>query len=625
MGWTVTYPSLREVVTAARDGVLDRLVRRLEERGAQHDATAFWLARALTIDLATLYVHPDLVLQTVWRRAYHVRLNSGRAPVRGLLQRWRVEHGDQPWARALRPAPDPLSGPLVEEYRGDFATVDAVLLRADEVVLLRDGAVVRSLIRRTGATAPQPARPLPVATKQPWRVPDRSAAGVCRVIDRVTGDVVSDVPVDRSLRIDDLVLPAAGPTAFAVGSDADGYGSVLRIDTEAATVRWRWAAGSPVGTVWCAPDASFVLACVDDWLTVLDGRTGTVLGRQLIGEGCCAVDWFGTRIAVVDRCSVRVLEAGRFNERLTYGLPGSGETLVDVLWSPNGRRLLTGGVLCNGRTGAAISSLRLESPRYLMGGPAEGCLALGDGVLVELGAMRGVRRWHTGTAALLQEFPDRWYSAHRDQLAIAPQAHLFVHARPGSRASLRRTDDQEIVAHLDDRPVVAAAWAPDSSRFATGHSDGTVTVWDRHGTRLHRLGPGGEAGRTVRGLAWSVNGTVLVVDQPAGSGPGQVLSFWDTATGHLRGTRRSGPGGGITLSLGHHSGRDLEHLHGQFGFLARRHPYHAHRVAGFVMIEPDSPNLPSYRVADHGPLRADPTGTRWASRTTHVALEPGVD
>jgi hypothetical protein len=54
----------------------------------------------------------------------------------------------------------------------------------------------------------------------------------------------------------------------------------------------------------------------------------------------------------------------------------------------------------------------------------------------------------------------------------------------------------------------------------------------------------------------------------------------------------------------------------------RRHPYDARHEAGYMILDPAAPGQPAYRIACDGPLVPDPTGTRWASPTVHVALEP---
>ncbi|GIJ70984.1 WD40 repeat domain-containing protein [Virgisporangium ochraceum] len=577
--------SLREVEAAAREGTLGDMVDALRS-----DPLSRWLAKALRVDLAAIVADPARTLQTVWARGYFT------PALRGTLDRWREEHAGRPWARALRPPAFPLSGPLEEEYRGDFSGADAVSL-TDETVTVVRGDSVTVVDRATGARRPSTAAAGPF-----WTVDFRTGFGQCRVVDLNSDAVLLDLQVNDEDRYE-AVAVAEGGAVFAGGWCYDYDGVVVRIDDGA--VRWRWEkAGAHVAGLSCTPDGARVLAFSRGRLFVLDGATGTVVHSGHVGAGVGAVDPAGTRLVTVGDSVARVWTLDRLGDA-EGGLPGTGSGFAYAMWSPDGSRLLTGSALCEGTGGRLVAVLLMDGTGYLEGGPPPDARVVGDTEVVEFTPLRGMTMWDAVSGAPVAADPDRRYSLHRDRLWIAPDARSYLHAdRDGGARLLRTRDGAELAAF---GRMAEAAWSPDSSRFAAA-SDGVVRVHGADGAVEHDLGTVDD----VTGLVFSCDGTVLVA-----GGKGTGLRLWDT-------------GSGAPLGTATHTGRypwrpspdRLALLHGQHGFRARRHPFHARHEAGFMVIEPDDPALPVYRVACDEPLVPDPTGTRWASPTAHVALEP---
>ena len=524
--------SLRDVETAARNGTLGELIGSLRP-----DPFSRWLATALRVDLAAMVADPTLTLQTVWARGHST------PALRRVLDGWRAEHAGRPWARALRPPAYALSGPLEEEYRGEFDDADGVSLTDSTVTVFQEETAV-TIDRATGRTAAVAAPDRPS-----WALDRRAAFGRCRVVDRTSGAVVLDLRVndDDSYR----AIATAGDAVFAGGWCGDYDGVVVRIDTRDtgdSAVRWRWEEpGAYLANVSCTPDGTRVLAFTTrGTLYVLDGATGAVVHGGHIGATVGALDPAGTRLATVDQSAVRVWALDRLSADPT-GLPGSGSGFAYAMWSPDGGRLLTGSALCDGADGRLVAVLPMDGAGYLEGGPPTGARAVGDAEVVEFSPLGGMSLWDAYSGAPITRDPSRTYSIHRDQLWISPDAHLYVHAlRSSGRATLLRIGDGAELAKLGDARISTVTWAPDSSHFTTSHDDGP----DR---------------------AWSADGSPLDGEPP------------------------------------HHT---------------PRHPYNAYHEAGYMVLDPDDPARPHYRVACDEPLVANPAGTRWASPTTHVALEP---
>jgi hypothetical protein len=580
--------SLREVETAAREGALGDLIDALRS-----DPLSRALATALRVDLATIVADPALTLQTVWARG------AFTPALRGTLGRWRDEHAGRPWARALRPPVFPPAGPLEEEYRGDFAGADAVTL-TDGTITVARGETVTVLDRATGTRRESTAAG---AAATSWAVDLRADFGRCRVVDPGSDAVLLDLRVNDEDRYG-VVAVAEGGTVFAGGWCHDYDGVVVRVD--AGTVRWRWEEpGCHVTGVSCTPDGSRVLAFSDGRLFVLDGSTGAVVHSGRVGADVGALDPAGARLVTVADPVVRVWSLDRL-DRAPAGLPGAASGFAYALWSPDGGRLLTGSALCDGTDGRLVAVLATDDTGYLEGGPPPGARAVGAAEVVEFTPLRGMTVWDAVSGAPVATDPDRRYSLHRDLLWIAPDARSYLHAGRDGGARVLRTRDGATLADLGAGRVTAAAWSPDGSRLAVARDDGGVRVHGADGAPVHDLGAvDGE------GLAFSCDGAVL-----AAGGRGTVIRLWDTGSGALLGTAA-------------HDGRypwrpspdDLALLHGRHGFRSRRHPFAARYEAGFTVVEPDDPGLPTYRVACDAPLVPDPTGTRWASPAVHVALE----
>jgi WD40 repeat protein/serine/threonine protein kinase len=165
-------------------------------------------------------------------------------------------------------------------------------------------------------------------------------------------------------------------------------------------------------------------------------------------------------------------------ELLTIHADSNG--LWSVAWSPDGKRLATGG---------------------------------DDGV---------VKLWESGTGHALTNFQGHTKAV----LSVAWSPDGLRLASGGADTTIRIWDLKtggSVVLRRDHSDVSCLAWNPDSIRIVSGSWDGTVRVWDtRKGTNTQVF----TTGRQVLSVGWNNDGTRLVA-----SGRGGLLKTWDATSG----------------------------------------------------------------------------------------------
>ncbi|WP_157269662.1 nSTAND1 domain-containing NTPase [Azohydromonas aeria] len=206
--------------------------------------------------------------------------------------------------------------------------------------------------------------------------------------------------------------------------------------------------------------------------------------------------------------------------------------LLDLAWSPDGRRIATAHGDHALRLWDAATGRPLGEP---LRGHGDRVLAVAfspDGRwIASAGADRTVRRWDAATgqpqgAAL---------AGHTDRVtgvAFSPDGAVLV---SGSHdGSLRRWDaatGAALGAPLQSEvgEIWAVAWSPDGRRLAAAGGNGRVRLWDA--SNLQPLGAplAGHKDR-VMGLAFSPDGALL-----ASAGWDHAVRLWDARTGEPRG------------------------------------------------------------------------------------------
>jgi hypothetical protein len=136
-------------------------------------------------------------------------------------------------------------------------------------------------------------------------------------------------------------------------------------------------------------------------------------------------------------------------------------------FSPDGRRLLTGGLLCDGHDGDLIAILDVDGPGYLEGGPPMPCQRLTNTRLVEIGPF-GLNLWDTRTGVVHR---NRMVTATlRDAACFDPRGLYFALVRADGRLELYGLPVPTLLA---DRQI-----GPLASDHAFGFSpDGDLLWW----------------------------------------------------------------------------------------------------------------------------------------------------
>ncbi|WAS97513.1 WD40 repeat domain-containing protein [Nannocystis punicea] len=620
---------------AAADGDLDRLVAGWAGRLAAADDSAPRRAvlAALRVDLALIVREPELLFQCVYNRVYwHASAEAAAfygegtdegAPLRAWVERWRAARGRRgPWARSLRPPEFPLLGPLREEYRGARPGEGAPVFSADAQVVGGAGASAIAWERATGRElSPELARqrlgdPGPEVEVR-FEV---QAWGRARVYDRQSGALLVDRDVDSDSKFDCAMRLADG-TAVVVAGWCDDYdGSIARIDLPGAKVRWRVRIGGSIHAL--ASDRAGTLVAASDGAAIhlLDGTSGATLASAPLAAHSLALSPDGSTLVTRHEDVLRVWDVAALRRGRPLRIGGAHEGWIDAAFSPDGRRLITGELLCDGRDGRLIARLDLDGPGYLEGGPPVEGRRLADDRFVEMAPGRGVVVWnsHDGTQRSVDR--SRRYG-HTHTIVVSPDGRWYVSGRRQAKPTEMRlcaVDDGSVRAELGSIAPDGVAFAPDSLRLLVASGD-EVIVWSvPTGTRAATL----RHPAAVTGVGVACDGRCAVTGASDG-----VLRVWELESGELRGSRlltaddpvlRSYSSGGEETRVWRATPEALVRLEGWLGFSQTGHGSTLRRRDGLTDIV--AGGRVRARVPAQVRLVAAPDGSRWASRVDHFVI-----
>jgi WD40 repeat protein len=269
-------------------------------------------------------------------------------------------------------------------------------------------------------------------------------------------------------------------TQLATGS-TDGTGIVWDLRPRGAETTLVDGHDGPVNeAAWSGDDSRVTTASDDGSVRIWDAATGTPAGPVMRLEDrvwSVACSPHGDRLALSTNDGLlRVADGtGRtlFEQR--------GEVVEGCAWSPDGRRIATGGH---------------------------------DGTVRVLSAQDGTELMK------LTEHQD-WVG----RVAWSPSGRLLVSCSDDRTCRLWDTSDsrQLTVLRGHDNYVEDAAWSPDEARVATASGDWTAAVWDAAtGRRIDILK--GHEGR-VRAVAWSPDGRYV-----ATGSDDRTVRLWSAAT-----------------------------------------------------------------------------------------------
>jgi WD40 repeat protein/tRNA A-37 threonylcarbamoyl transferase component Bud32 len=220
-----------------------------------------------------------------------------------------------------------------------------------------------------------------------------------------------------------------------------------------------------VRSVCWSPDGTRLACAGDDGtVTLWDARTGreesSLKGlKGPVEHVCFSPD--GTRLASAGGIEVRVWDARSGKEQLS--LEGQGGFVNCVCWSPDGQRLASAGALGTVQVWDAVTGQKSLTLEGHTGQVYRVCWSPDGARVASAGGMM-----QTVTFTL-----DRKTGKPHDDMQPGEGSH-------GEVKLWDATTGQELRSLNAPAGAVAASvcFAPDGNRLASGHSDGTVSIWE---------------------------------------------------------------------------------------------------------------------------------------------------
>jgi hypothetical protein len=339
-----------------------------------------WLARALRIDLALLTEWPELVVPCLHRRCawpgapeeagfYEQRAevpleaDALRDLVQGLVRGWSP---GAPWLRSLRPPSVPLDAGVLEEYRTSMPGELAFSTDGEAIgVVGAEGAIAWE--RVTGRRHASPARVLAVPPRaRRWKIEADAAWGSVTLVSEHRRVSIPDLHDELAHDLWEL-----GPELVLIdlyGMEEDQLYAL--VDLSGGQVRWRRSGSRRV--VAPMPGGDAIAVATDRGIDVVDLASGELrAGWPVRDTSAIAVAPDGL-VATRSGGVIRVWDPAVAAARVRKLVGTLGWTAAE--FSIDGARLVTGALLCDGRTGALVAVLGVDNPEgWLVGGPPKCC------------------------------------------------------------------------------------------------------------------------------------------------------------------------------------------------------------------------------------------------------------
>ena len=227
-------------------------------------------------------------------------------------------------------------------------------------------------------------------------------------------------------------------------------------------------------------------------------------------------------------------------------LSGSGDLLLDLAFSPDGRSIVTGSrqdskvdptvKFWDARTGDEVSTLQ--------GAPPEFCDSVAfspDGKLIAAGcfnqarAVRTIHLWDARTGGYIKKETIKGFNG---PVAFSPDSKSVIGGR--QELKLFNTDTREALWTIDgkgSKGINSAAFSPaDKNLIVTGNGDGTIKLWDAS-TGAAMVTFEEKHGARVLSVAFGRKGTRIV-----SSSEDKTVKLWDAENGKVLWTSELQPG-----------------------------------------------------------------------------------
>jgi WD40 repeat protein len=430
----------------------------------------------------------------------------------------------------------------------------------DGTAILWDTGNGKELLRMPGTTVPwddfgyqmidfsRDGKYLVTGDRNSVKVWDAGSGALLRTMDGHTSDVravafspdgrlIASGSLDPLVNIWDaatgralLTLPDNPDTVQNLAFSPDGrrlaYGTghtVKLWDTQTGQLSRTRDFSDPIDSVAYSPDGKRLVVCMSNGLQVWDaglaGDHEALAIQDTMGSVTFSPD--GTQLAAISGSTAKLWDAATGRQLMV--LPGHTGWVIDVAFSPDGKRLAT----TSFDQSARIWSITPGQETAIVPGDGLRVAYSPDGKKLLTDAAGGkARLWNAETGAEVLSF-----AGHGEPVmgvAYSPDGQRVATASADKTAKIWDAATGQLLVTLTghDIAVRQAAFSPDGKRIITAGFDKTARIWDT-ATGREQLKLTGHDGIVI-GVAFSLDG-----ERVATSSSDHTARIWDAGTGRL--------------------------------------------------------------------------------------------